>query len=88
MSSEIQKIDLEGEYFHVRFNDPDNFDEIRTPDWASNVAQSISRGSKIRMGHVSNGDEWSIQSILIKKQAGEEKAREQARKVRDKLDER
>lgn len=88
MTSEIQKVDLEGEYFHVRFNDPGNFDEIRTPDWASNVAESVSSGSKIRMGHVSNGDEWSIQSVLIRKHAGEEKARERALKIRDKLDER
>ena len=30
----IQDVDQTDDYYHVRFRDPDEFDEIRTPDWA------------------------------------------------------
>jgi len=80
-----EKVELEGEYFHVRFNDPEEFDAIRTPDWAANVATSISEGAEVRMGDIKGNDDWTVQSVLIKKQAGEEKAREQAEKIVEKL---
>lgn len=80
-----QKVELEGEYFHVRFNDPEDFDKIRTPDWAENVANSVSSGAEVRMGDIKGNDDWTVQSVLIKKQAGEEKALEQAEKIVEKL---
>lgn len=39
-----------GDYIHVRFRDPDGFDEIRTPDWAENAAESVSEGAEVRIG--------------------------------------
>jgi len=36
-------VDQSENYYHVRYRDPDDFDEIRTPDWAENVANSLSR---------------------------------------------
>ena len=44
------KVEAEDEYFHVRFNDPDRYDTIRTPDWADNVSDSVIEGSEVRMG--------------------------------------
>lgn len=32
----VNKIETEDDYIHVRFRDPDHYDEIRTPDWAKN----------------------------------------------------
>lgn len=86
--TDIKEIGLEDEYYHVRFRDPDRFERIRTPDWAANVAESVSHGGEIRMGQLRDSDEWEIQAILIKKQAGsEDKAREQALKIVEKLEE-
>lgn len=55
------------DYYHVRFNDPDEFDTIRTPDWAENAASSVVDGAEVRTGHQKDGDEsdWEIQSVLI-----------------------
>ncbi|MFP4038601.1 MAG: hypothetical protein ACLFTA_02355 [Candidatus Nanohaloarchaea archaeon] len=85
MVPDVEKVELEGEYYHVRFNDPDKFDAIRTPDWAENAATSVSEGSEVRMGKLEDEDDWTIQSVLIKKEAGEEKARDQAVKIVEKI---
>lgn len=83
---EIQTVETEDEYIHVRYRDPDQFDTIRTPDWAQNVAESVSEGAEVRTGEQKGSDEWKVQSILIRKNVGEEKAREQAEKILEKIE--
>lgn len=51
------------DYYHVRFSDPDEFEEIRTPDWANDPAGSVVSGSEVRMGQ--DDDDWIVQSVLI-----------------------
>ena len=80
------KVELEGEYYHVRFNDPEIFDMIRTPDWADRVSDSVSRGSEVRMGKLKDEDDWTVQSVLIEKHAGKDKAQEQAEKIVEKIE--
>jgi len=80
------KVELEGEYFHVRFNNPEMFEMIRTPDWADRVSDSVSQGSEVRMGKLKDEDDWTVQSVLIDKHAVEEKAREQAEKIVEKIE--
>ncbi|MCH7661595.1 MAG: hypothetical protein IH933_13800 [Euryarchaeota archaeon] len=82
---DIQAVETAEEYIHVRFRDPDEFEEIRTPDWAAEVAQSVSDGSEVRTGDMGN-DDWQVQSVLIQKNAGEEKAKEQAREITEKIE--
>lgn len=55
------------EYYHVRYADPDEFDSIRTPDWAEKPASSVTEGAEVRTGHEAGGEEsdWRIQRILI-----------------------
>jgi len=55
------------DYYHVRYNDPDEFDTIRTPDWAENAASSVTSGAEVRTGHQKGGGEsdWEIQSVLV-----------------------
>ena len=77
----IKSSTIEDEYIHVRYRDPDQFDQIRTPDWADRVSDSVSEGSEVRMGKRKDSDDWVVQSVLIKKNVGEEKAREQADKI-------
>lgn len=84
-SVEVQDVDTEDEYIHVRIQDPDEFETIRTPDWAQNAAESVSEGSEVRTGKSEDGDDWKIQSVLIKKSVGEEKAQEQAKEIVEKI---
>lgn len=74
------------EYYHVRFRDPDRYDEIRTPEWARQPATSVSAGSEVRTGRLEGEDDWEVTSVLIKKEAGEEKATEQAREILEKIE--
>ncbi|MDZ5811696.1 hypothetical protein U4E84_10115 [Halorubrum sp. AD140] len=78
---DLKSITTEDEYIHARYRDPDQFDQIRTPDWADRVSDSVSEGSEVRMGKRKDTDDWVVQSVLIKKNVGEEKAREQADKI-------
>ena len=77
-------VETEGEYVHVRFRDPDQFDQIRTPEWADRVSDSVSKGSEVRMGR--RGDDWVVQSVLVDKHVGETKAREQAEEILRKIE--
>jgi len=54
-------------YYHVRFADPDEFDTIRTPDWAENAATSVTEAVEVRTGHETGGgdSDWDIQSVSI-----------------------
>lgn len=83
----VKKVELEDQYYHVRFRDPESFDVIRTPDWADHVSDSVSDGSEVRMGKEKGSDDWDVQSVLIRKSVGEEKAREQAVKIVEKINE-
>lgn len=80
----VETVESGDDYYHVRFRDPDDFDDIRTPDWAKNAAESVSEGAEVRMG--SDGDDdWEVQSVLVKKSVGEDKAVEQAKKIVDEI---
>jgi len=83
---DVNKVETEDDYIHVRFRDPDRYDEIRTPDWAENPAQSVSEGSEVRTGKVEGEDDWEVTSVLIDKHVDEDKAKEQAREIVDKIE--
>ncbi len=87
MVPEPQAVETEDEYVHVRYRDPDDFDTIRTPDWADRVSDSVSEDSEVRTGKRKDGDDWEVQSVLISKNVGEEKAREQADEIIRKIEE-
>jgi len=82
----IKSVETADDYIHVRFRDPDVFDTIRTPDWAANAARDISEGAEVRTGKRGGSDDWEIQSVLIKKQAGTEKARDEAREIAQEIE--
>jgi len=58
-------VEMGDDYYHVRYRDPDDFDEIRTPDWAENVADSVIPGAEVRTGDEHGDEEWTAQSVLI-----------------------
>jgi hypothetical protein len=79
------KVEAEDEYFHVRFNDPDRYDTIRTPDWADNVSDSVIEGSEVRMGKKKGKDDWDVETVLIPLNVGEQEAVEKAEKIVEKI---
>lgn len=82
----INAVETEDDYIHVRFRDPDQFDDIRTPDWAKNPAQSVSEGSEVRMGQEEDSDDWEVQTVLIQKTVGEDEAKDQAQEIVEKIE--
>ena len=83
---DVNMVDTDDDYVHVRFRDPDKYDEIRTPDWAEQPAESVSEGSEVRTGKLEGEDDWEITSVLIDKHVGEDKAEEQAKEIVDKIE--
>ena len=82
---EIQSVETEDDYIHVRFRDPNQYETIRTPDWAKEPAESVSEGAEVRTGQKEGSDDWEVQSVLIKKSVGEDKAKEQAKEIVEKI---
>jgi len=64
-SASVQTVERGDDYYHVRYRDPDQFDEIRTPDWADEASDSVVEGSEVRTGRTQGDDDWEIQSVLI-----------------------
>ncbi|QLG49449.1 hypothetical protein [Natrinema halophilum] len=83
---DVNAVETEDEYIHVRFRDPDRYDEIRTPEWAENPAESVSEGSEVRTGKLEGKDDWEVTSVLIEKHVGEDKAKEQAKEIVDEIE--
>lgn len=74
-------------YYHIRYNDPEQFDTIRTPDWASHAADSVTEGSEVRTGQTTDQDDWMVESVLIPSEDIEEdQAKEQAKTIVEKLE--
>ncbi|QLG62531.1 hypothetical protein [Halorarum salinum] len=84
----VEEVEEGDDYYHVRFRDPDEFDEIRTPDWADKPAGSVVEGSEVRTGHEEGNDDWEIQSVLIPLDAVDDgdEAREKARDIVEKIE--
>lgn len=81
-----ESVETEGEYIHVRYRDPDEFETIRTPEWADEVSDSVSEGSEVRTGKRADSGDWVVQSVLVDKHVGEAKAREQADEILAKIE--
>ena len=79
-------VESEDEYVHVRYRDPDEFETIRTPDWADDASDSVVEGSEVRMGKRADSDEWAPQSVLVPKPVEEDDARQQADEVLRKIE--
>lgn len=87
----IKKVTLEDvgdtPMYHVRWRYPGNFEQIRTPSWAANIADSVSKGAKVRMGKTPAGN-WYVQSVLLTKAGVRDKnhAKSLAARIRRKVD--
>ena len=61
----VETVEAGEGYYHVRFRNPDEFDEIRTPDWAANVAGSVIDGAEVHTGDEHGNEDWTVQSVLV-----------------------
>jgi len=86
MARDVQAVETEDEFVHVRFANPVDFETIRTPDWAENAADSVVEGAEVRTGKEADGDDWEIQSVLIPTGVGEDEARERAEEIVDEIE--
>jgi hypothetical protein len=86
MAPTVRTVDEGDDYKHVRFRDPDDFETIRTPDWAENAARSVSEGAEVRTGKREDGDDWEVQSVLVSKNLSEDEARKQAKEIVDEIE--
>jgi hypothetical protein len=64
-SPQIESVEQGDEYYHVRYRDPDTFEDIRTLDWAAHAASSVCDGAEVRTGDEEGDDEWTVQSVLV-----------------------
>lgn len=58
-----ESVEERDEYYHVHFRAPDAFETLRTPEWTVDSAESVLKGSEVRMGL--DGSEWVTQSVLV-----------------------
>lgn len=83
----IKRVDEKKNYYHIRFREPSLFSSIRIPAWASVVANSVSKGAKVKTGTLKTTKRWKIQSIMIKKKGHNKiSARRLARKIVKKIE--
>jgi len=82
----VQTVEESDDYTHVRFRDPDDFDTIRTPDWAANAAGSVSEGAEVRTGKRKDADDWEVQSVLVPGSVDEKEATSRAREIVAKIE--
>lgn len=87
-SHSVNEVEQGDDYYHVRYRNPDDFDEIRTPDWAENAASSVVEGSEVRTGDEEGNEDWEIQSVLVPLDAvaDESDAKEAAQQIVDKIE--
>lgn len=86
-SEKVKSVEKSDNYYHVRYRDPDDFSEIRTPDWAADVAGSVVEGSEVRTGKQEGDDDWEVQSVLIPAEGTDESgARSRAEEIVEKLE--
>jgi hypothetical protein len=60
----VQAVEEHGDHYRVIFRDAESFDELETPDWATELAESEVPGSDVDMGQ-DDTDDWLVQSVLI-----------------------
>jgi len=86
MSPSVEAVEREGDFVRVRFADPNEFETIRTPDWAERPAGDVVKGAGVRTGKESGDDDWSVRSVLIPKDVDDDEARNNAVGIVEKIE--
>lgn len=79
-------IETDDDGVRVRYADPEEFETIRTPNWAETAANSVIEGSELRMGKRNGSDGWEPQSVLIPEPTDVDQARRQADEILQRIE--
>lgn len=82
--TEIQQpstVETEGDYVRVRYHDPDEFESLRTPEWARKASESVVDGSEVRLGKRTETEHWIPLEVLIPEPVDPDDARRQANEI-------
>lgn len=60
----VKAVERYEDYYHVRFRDADEFEELETPDWATDLAERDVPGSDVLLGK-DDTDEWLVQRVRV-----------------------
>jgi len=86
-SKQAETVEEGDDYYHVRYRDPDEFSDIRTPEWAESPANSVIEDSEVRTGEEDGNDDWEVQSVLIPvDEADESEAKRKANEIVEKIE--
>lgn len=58
-------VETNGDFLRVRYRDPEEFETLRTPEWARKTAESVVDGSELWRGKQAGGENWIRQEVLI-----------------------
>ncbi|SEP11232.1 hypothetical protein SAMN04487948_114107 [Halogranum amylolyticum] len=66
--SEIETEEVTDDYYRFRIRDDDQFESFAdTPEWAEEIAETVTEGAAIQMGSVSESDALRIRSVRVPK---------------------
>lgn len=58
-------VESKGDYVCILYRDPEEFETVRTPDWARKAAESVVAGSQVRVGKRADRRNWIPQEVLV-----------------------
>lgn len=60
----VKAVDHHVDHYQVQFRESNDFDDLETPDWAKELAETELSGSDVRMGR-DETDDWLVQSVRV-----------------------
>lgn len=74
-------VERDGEYVCVQYRNAEEFEILRTPEWARKAAESVVTGSELRVGKRDGGENWIPQAVLIPEPVDTTDARRKADEI-------
>ena len=83
---EPSTVESKGDYVCVRYRDPEEFETLRTPEWARKAAESVAAGSEIWVGKRADTDNWVPQEVRIPEPVDATDARRRADEILQRIE--
>lgn len=79
-------VETEGDYVYIRYRDPEEFETVKTPEWARKASESVVSGSELRVGKRPDTDHWIPVEVLIPEPVDPADARRQANEILQRIE--
>lgn len=79
-------IEINDDYVCVRYRDPEEFETLRTPEWARKAAESVADGSELRVGKPAKGENWIPQEVRFPEPVDTTDARRKADEILQRIE--